>query len=70
MTAEQTIAHQRMLTHYRSLGRVIESVQHFPESRAAKNVLAYKKKSEAGTRGRKAAGLKVPVFLKGTRPRK
>lgn len=49
---------------------MIESVQHFPESRAAKNVIAYKKRSEDGKRGRKAAGLEIPVFLKGTRPRR
>lgn len=70
MTHEQRQVHQRLLTHYRRLGRVIESVQHFPESRAAKNVIAYKKRSEDGKRGRKAAGLEIPVFLKGTRPRR
>lgn len=59
-----------MLIHFRSLGRVTESVQHFPESRAAKNVVSYKKRSEAGKKGRKAAGLEIPVFLKGTRPRR
>lgn len=56
-----------MLAHYKTLGRVTERVQHFPESRAAKNVLAYKKKSEDGKKGRKASGFETPVFLKGTR---